>query len=1508
MDITPLGQNNYTFSNKAEAFRMHGISEGGDKDYTVELVDNIMGLRQYEINGNPTNPWFELLTPGVDFNYQNIYVIYTEYDYKYNITTGYSRVESKDYSSYKPVELYIQKDGNSSWEKFGEFLRTGASTYNYQFKDINGNVTNYVDRSRPIKLPENTTNIKMVYTGNKYSLSIDERFSVKLNATDKVKEAVQKVKNSDEEVLNFYNINTMAIKNSEGEVINQRDKIDHSVVNNIIRNSSETGLRLLEQVNDLTGNSGKYLNHSTSYIDLKWLNVHSGLSKTNKTPVSDVANGREIVPYTITMTESMSQSKNVISEELAKEWNLVAEQNSGVFYDLIPKGAWALRDTIKVYTVDYYHNGYGVTSKKGILCTHNVEFFPDWRGSGMTMMKLAVKAPMEHNIKSISTGSNNYFMFSGFIVEFDVINTWDNILDTGKTMLNTVAYETGEGVLAKGTSDINPITNVQEKQWYEDVNGNKDPDDKKFLYAQNKLELTPIIATEIGFTKKVKSVDEPVFGTLSEVPLGGEYVYRLRFAVNKNTQSKNVILYDVLENAYGSNEHWQGTFNRVDVSAARERNIEPVIYYSTRNDLNPRDNPADGDITNTEIWSRTEPEDKKTIKAVAIDLSKNRGGNEYIFPAESVLPVYIYMDAPEGGVTSKVPPIYAYNDSYVRGTNMVGTGVNVDLNEKTDIVRVYLREIAMGIEKTANPASGTFDNPKDIKDNDNKLVYTLRITDKSTKDIARNVVVEDILPTGLIVDEDEEIRFAFGNNGDSGTITEAKTIKLVQNGQKLTFTIDKLYEQNHLDLMIPVKVDTSQLPGVYEPIFQNQAIITSVGGRDYEVVSKSTYHKTELPVNIVAQKVWDGNNPKRPESVKVSLKANDEIVGDEVTLNADNNWQYKWSDLPYKDDEGRPIVYSVTEESISEYITVIEEEIDQETGDLVFKVINKFESTNRTVKKVWDDDNNSRNKRPESIIVQLLQDGVPYGDPVELNESNEWSYTWEDLALIIDENHLHEYKIEEVPVEGYETSISDKSDPDTGELYTEITNKYKTTSRYVKKQWDDRGNLLELRPESVVVQLLANGEPVGERITLDKDNDWYYEWTNLEIMDGELPIEYTVVEEFVNHYRNEIVPVITDEDEIINPDEGETPEDPIDSEEPEEPIEPTNPEEQKVEGFVVTNILDFTQRTALKIWDDEDNKLGKRPESITVQLMQDGIPYGEPVKLSEENDWYYTWDYLSATNGQVLYDYSIEELPVEGYKTEIETIHVEPTEGEEGLNDESTERAYIISNSLIKPDPVEPEDKISITGRKVWIGGPDIKPTIELQLFRNGQPYGSTVELRNGVSVYIWDDLDAKDSQGRKYVYTVKELNVPNNYDSQVLNNGTTVVNTWIDYSTPPGPGIPSEPGDFPILPWEPIYPSPVEPWKPIDPDAPIVSPIEPEEPSEEPDDEIVKPEESIGKPGDSEEDTVDLTKPDKKGDIQISKIPKTGDDNLLLIYGGVLMLSLIGLGITIIRRIKERQ
>lgn len=57
--------------------------------------------------------------------------------------------------------------------------------------------------------------------------------------------------------------------------------------------------------------------------------------------------------------------------------------------------------------------------------------------------------------------------------------------------------------------------------------------------------------------------------------------------------------------------------------------------------------------------------------------------------------------------------------------------------------------------------------------------------------------------------------------------------------------------------------------------------------------------------------------------------------------------------------------------------------------------IQQEEKTDYTVIKIWKDKQNKK-VRPEKIQVQLLQDGKIY-DTVELNEKNNWKYTWKQL-------------------------------------------------------------------------------------------------------------------------------------------------------------------------------------------------------------------------------------------------------------------------------------------------------------------------------------------------------------------------------------------------------------------------------------------------------------------------------------------------------------------------------
>ena len=75
-------------------------------------------------------------------------------------------------------------------------------------------------------------------------------------------------------------------------------------------------------------------------------------------------------------------------------------------------------------------------------------------------------------------------------------------------------------------------------------------------------------------------------------------------------------------------------------------------------------------------------------------------------------------------------------------------------------------------------------------------------------------------------------------------------------------------------------------------------------------------------ISVTVEKRWDdedNDNGKRPKSVKVRLKGNDEfLVGKEVELNEENDWSYTFLNLPTKVD-GKAIKYTVFEEEVDNY-------------------------------------------------------------------------------------------------------------------------------------------------------------------------------------------------------------------------------------------------------------------------------------------------------------------------------------------------------------------------------------------------------------------------------------------------------------------------------------------------------------------------------------------------------------------------------------------------------------
>lgn len=86
--------------------------------------------------------------------------------------------------------------------------------------------------------------------------------------------------------------------------------------------------------------------------------------------------------------------------------------------------------------------------------------------------------------------------------------------------------------------------------------------------------------------------------------------------------------------------------------------------------------------------------------------------------------------------------------------------------------------------------------------------------------------------------------------------------------------------------------------------------------------------------------------------------------------------------------------------------------------------------------------------------------------------------------------------------------------------------------------------------------------------------------------------------------------------------------------------------------FDNTDEAKTTSISVTKVWDDDDNALGIRPEHIIVHLLKGGKPYDNlAVTLREENNWQHTWSDLPLAGG----DYTvIEEKVPAGYESKSE--------------------------------------------------------------------------------------------------------------------------------------------------------------------------------------------------------------------------------------------------------------
>lgn len=471
----------------------------------------------------------------------------------------------------------------------------------------------------------------------------------------------------------------------------------------------------------------------------------------------------------------------------------------------------------------------------------------------------------------------------------------------------------------------------------------------------------------------------------------------------------------------------------------------------------------------------------------------------------------------------------------------------------------------------------------------------------------------------------------------------------------------------------------------------------------FEITNAYTPDKT----TVTASKAWDDANNQdgiRPDTIEVQLYANGNPEGDPVEL-SEENWTYTWNDLPLN-EAGEPIDYTVQEVEVPEGYEVSYNINDH--GNLIITNYHEPEVTEVAVNKTWDDVNDQDGIRPEVITINLLADGE-FVESKEIGAEDNWAYTFSDLPKYAAGEEI-EYTIEEESVEGYETSIDDEYN---------VTNSYTPEVLTIAgdKTWDDANNQDGIRPESITVNLFADGNKIGGT-TVTEEDGWEYEFTDLpKFRDGGVEIIYTITENSVNDYTT------------------------------------------KINGYNITNHYTpgETSATVTKNWADADNQDGKRPESIEAQLTADGEPHGDPVTLSEENNWTHTWIELAEKAAGETIVYSVIELTeLPEYETTI---------------DDEDHGSMIITNSYT-PETIE------VAGEKTWNDANNqdgIRPeSITVILHANGEEIDSIEVTEADNWSYSFNNLP-KFEAGEEITYTITEEEVAG-YETEI--NGYDITNT----------------------------------------------------------------------------------------------------------------------------------
>lgn len=484
-------------------------------------------------------------------------------------------------------------------------------------------------------------------------------------------------------------------------------------------------------------------------------------------------------------------------------------------------------------------------------------------------------------------------------------------------------------------------------------------------------------------------------------------------------------------------------------------------------------------------------------------------------------------------------------------------------------------------------------------------------------------------------------------------------------------------------------------------------------------------------VDVKATVVWaDGNNRDgvRPETVSLQLKADKENFGDVITVNEKSNWTKTWTGLgEYK--AGQKVTYKVE-------VVGLKGGEDGYTAEITGDAGTGFTITATHVPAVaeikasvnWDDADNQDAIRPEFVEAELHADDVSTGKKVKLTADNKWTASFGEMDLKKDGKTI-DYTLVATKVDGYDCTV--EGSPAKGFVLKYSHTTYKTDVTVTTK-WNDAENQDGIRPAAYSVQLTADGEAVGDAITLNEAGNFTKTWKGLEKNKAGKAITYSVkASDIAKGYEA-----------VVSSTES---------------------------GIVVTlthtpEVADIAVSAA---WDDADNQDALRPASVEAEVLANGEATGNKVTLTAEGEWKATVKALPVYAAGQKITYTL--------KSDVDAYTSTCTSTADGLVLKFTHKTETVDVTLT----TKWNDKENQDGNR---------PTsYSVQLMADGVKVGDLITLNAGNEFSkTWTGLQKNRTGkvGEAIVYTA-EATVPNPdlYETSVSGDAATglvVTNTYI--------------------------------------------------------------------------------------------------------------------------------